>query len=358
MAPHPEFVMDRASLNKMDEADPKMEITQDSALLDLPLEVFQLITRYMDAATFYTSLLTCQYFLKAAKCRPNVIQHLYNLPGLRLGLDELSTSDLLLQYRKRAAESGCAAGTLADVTKYQQTSQTSLSNAAFSPANVPQPASQAHVATVHDGGTIQIYDLGKHHVRLKVELHIRPEDNNESRMEIVKMAFAPCSRDLAVLYRHLPHSLKSNRKKQGFTHDSTGKKVFKLVTFHSLLARTKGYFYDSHQQETKDIRVSDVYIPVGLALAANGNACIAWKNQIYEPITTLTLIGRDEKLMEACSYGQSYTRFLSTFSLCRFFVCRAWLAALTCSVSQWPIPKWIRALSSFLAWSLKQPRIL
>ena len=278
-----------------------MKIVQDSPLLSLPIEVFQIMTRHMDAGTFYASLLTCKYFLKAAECRRNLIHHLYSLPGLRLGLDDVPTSDLLLQFRKRAAESACA-GVLAHITKYQQASRISLSNAAFSPANSSHPESQAHVAMIHDGGVIQIYDLGKHHVRLKAELHIRPEDGNDSRMEIVRMAFAPCSRDLAVLYRYLPHSTKSSVK-EIYEHDTLSKTAYKLVTFHHLWARTKGYFYDSHQQETKEVVVSDTEVPVGLALASNGYACLASRNQTQEHATNLTLIGRDEKLMEACTYG-------------------------------------------------------
>ena len=287
-----------------------MEINQDSTLLELPLEIFQLITRYLDPATFYSSLLTCRHFLEAAQCRPIIIRHLSGLPGLRLGLDDLSTTELLLHYRKRAAESACAAGILADVTKYQQTSRASLFSAVFSPANVLEASSKAHVATVHNGGIIQIYALGEDYVRLKTELHIRPEDGDDTRMEIVKMAFAPVSRDLAVLYQNIPHTVKSSDGKKGFTHDSYGFKVFKLVTFHFLLARSKGYFYDSHQQETRVIRVMDVEFPVGLALAARGNACVAWKNQVHQKFTTLTLIGRHEKLMEACNYGQSCGEFL------------------------------------------------
>ncbi|KAL6718316.1 hypothetical protein ACLMJK_004405 [Lecanora helva] len=274
-------------------SDSGMEIVQDSALLSLPPEVLQTITRHMDASTFFVSLLTCKHLFKAADCRPNVIKHLYNLPGLRLGLDEISTTDLLLHFRKRAAESGCAAGALADIALYGQTSRTSLRNAAFSPANPANPGTQAQLATVHDGGIIHVYDLGKHQVRLKAELHIRPEDGDDRRMQVARMAFAPGSRDLAVLYRHVP------------SIQSSSMEVYKLVTFHHLAARTKGSFYDSHQQETKDLKVLTAEVPVGLALANNGYACIAWKNQILQHTSNITLIGRDEKLMEACNYDSN-----------------------------------------------------
>ncbi len=292
------------------------ETGQNSPLLSLPLEVFQIIIRHMDAGTFYASLLTCRHFLKAARCKPNIKRHLYSLPGLRLGLDDVSTSALLLQFRRRAAESGCAAGVLADVTRYQQTSRTSLSNAVFSPADPSHSGGQAYVATVHNGGIVHVYDLGNRHVRLKAELHVRPQDGNDGRMEIVKMAFAPESRDLGVLYRHVPSS-------NTFHVGSLGHTVYKLVTFHYLYARTKGYFYDSHQQETRDIEVPDVEVPVGLALASNGRACMACKSQIEEDSTNVTLIGRDHKLMEACDYGESCNKSSCTVLYCQFEIIRS-----------------------------------
>ena len=288
------------------------DIVQDSVLLKLPLEVLQTITWYMDVGTFFASLFTCKQFLKAAKCRPNVIRHLYSLPGLRLGLEDTSTPDLFLRFRKRAAESGCAAGVLADITRYRQTSRISLSNAAFSPANPSQLGSQAHLATVHDGGIIQVYDLGQH-VRLKAELHIRPEDGDDRRMEVVRVSFAPKSRDIAILYHHVPCVDKSGVRMELQDRGSPCARVYKLVTFHHLSARTKGFFYNSHQQETRDIKAMDDEIPIGLALAANGNACIAWKNQLLQYTTNLTLIGRDDKLMEACNYGESCIGLSASF---------------------------------------------
>ena len=289
-----------------------MEIDQDSSLLNLPLEVLQNVMYHMDAATFFISLLVCKDFLKAAGCRGNLLRHIYNIPGPRLGLEDYSTSDLLLQFRKRAAESGCAAGILADVTRYEQTSKTSLSSGAFSPGNLPESDRQAYIATVHDGYIVQIYGLGRHHVRLKAELHIRPEDDDDRRMEIRRMAFSSSTRDLAVLYRQRPNASKLPRVTAVPKFEPPGRCSYKLVVFYHLFAKTKGYFYDSHQQETRNITAAadpDVEGPVGLALAANGNACVAWKSPANVPSTGISLIGRDAKLMDACSYGKSEMGF-------------------------------------------------
>ena len=281
-----------------------MAIDQESALLDLPLEVFQTITWHMDVGTFFTSLLTCKHFLAAGQSRRNIFKHLNKLPGLRLGLDDLTTPDLLLLFRKRAAESGCAA-VLADITRYRPAPRTTVSNAVFSPANLSQPGSLAQLATIHGDGILRIYDLAKHHVRLKAELHIRPEDENDSRIQILKISFSPSSRDLAALYRHRASSGSSLVSPfiDNFSPFTPRHQIYKLVTFHRLHAETKNFFYSSHQQESRVIAISEDEEPVGLALASSGNACIAWRNPNRRERTLVWLIGRDEKQMDACSYG-------------------------------------------------------
>lgn len=139
--------MDLDSPSPTPETSDLMEIPQSSTMLNLPLEVFQTITYHMDVATFYASLLTCKHFLHAAESRRNLLHHLYRIPGLKLGLEDQPTPSLLMQFRKRAAESACAAGVLADVTVYEQTGRRSLSCAAFSPANRSKKNSQPFIAT-------------------------------------------------------------------------------------------------------------------------------------------------------------------------------------------------------------------
>jgi len=297
------------------EPEPSLFDVQDSPLLGLPLEVFHLITWYMDAGTFFASLLTCKQFLKAAEYRPNLLRHLYNIPGLRRGLEDLPTSDLLLKFRKRAAESGCAAGVLADFTTFLQTSRTSLSNVAFSPANPSQSGGHAQLAIAHDGGIIQIYELGKNHVWLKAELHIRSEDGNPHILEVLRLAFCPGSRDLAVLYRRVPCQKKKFVKKGVFDHELPGIFDYKLVVFHRVHTSTKGCFYESRLQETRDILNVDTEVPMGLALAFNGHACIAWKKPGEKIRTNIMLIARDDKSMQACRRGQ-YS-LVRSLSLCR-----------------------------------------
>lgn len=290
------------------ESDTQTEIQQTSTLLKLPIEVFQTITWHMDIGTFFISLLTCKFFLAAAQSRPNLHRHIGSLPGLKLGFDSITTPDLLLQLRKRAAESGCAAGVLSNLTLYGPASRIPLSNAVFSPAVPGQRGSVPQLATVEEGGAIQIYDLGKDHIRHKAELHIEPtDDDNGCRIEIQKMAFSSESQDLAVLYRS--HNTRCHLIAETF---DVGDPTYRLVTFHRLHAKTKKYFYSSSQQETRnigvrnearDISISNADTPVGLALASNGNACISLQQHGNCNDTKVFLIGRNEKMMEACSYG-------------------------------------------------------
>lgn len=59
--------------------------------------------------------------MDAAKARRIILHHLQNLPGLRLGLEHISTSQLWKLFRRRAAESLCGAGVLADIKSYALT---------------------------------------------------------------------------------------------------------------------------------------------------------------------------------------------------------------------------------------------
>ena len=154
-----------------------------------------------------------------------------------------------------------------------------MSNATFSPTNAAQPGSVPHLATMgYRDGTIRVYDLVECHVQLQAELQIRPEDQYHGRIKVCKIAFSSVSRDLAVLYKHA--------------------EIYCLAIFHRLRSESRGYFYSSHQQETIDLCESHGKEPVGLALASDGNSCVAWKDPdtIAPTKTDVWLIGRDKNL--------------------------------------------------------------
>ena len=267
---------------------------QTSAFLRLPDELLQIISKHMDTGTFFASLLTSKRLLHVALSRSLLFHHLNRMPGLTLGLSDLPTPDLLLFFKKRAAQSGCAAGALADVAKYAD-QPPGLSSAVFIPPN--QLGDLAQLVTAHWDGVLQVYDLARDYVRRRFELHIRPPEGfPNTRFEILKVSFSSSSRDLAVLYRQREHpqSRSSFRKRTEPDHNSG---AYKLSTFHCCFAKTLGYFYDSFLQEIRDIKEIEDHTPVGLAVASNGNACIVWRSTGRLNKSKICLVRRNEKIM-------------------------------------------------------------
>ena len=265
-------------------------------LLDLPAEILHTIAWHMDPGTFFVSLLTCKTIYDAAKYRRNVLRHLHSIPGLRLGLEDLTTADLFLRFRKRAAASLCGGGILADITRYAPVdSCNSISNAVFS------SGAPAQLATVYESAIVHIYELTADHVRLEAELLIQSrEDSCDFEIEVLKLAFSS-TRDLAVLYGHK----RSLKKVSPFVDEemTETKRTLKLVTFHYCFSGMRGHFYSTDEQETTDITQDLGFEPAGLALASNGNFCISWTCADIEKHPEVWLCGRDKKLMAALQYG-------------------------------------------------------
>ncbi|SLM38582.1 F-box domain [Lasallia pustulata] len=276
-------------------------------LLDLPLEVLQTILWHMDPGTLFISLFTCKEIFNAAKAKKLLLHQIGSIPGLRLGLGEnVPTPELLTEFRLRAAANLLGVGVLADVARYAPGNNLiNVRQCVLSPGAPDTPAQLATVYQHHP--VVSIYELTADHIRLKAELKmdlIRNGAGGFCNVEVLKVAFS-ASRDLAVLYRYTLHSERASP----FVDEAAAKAkhTLKLVTFHHCRAATKGWFYTSNVQETRDISYrSDTY-PVGLALAINGNACIAWKSPSDANTTGVCLYGRDAKLMDACCYDPNPT---------------------------------------------------
>ena len=270
--------------------------THNSPFLRLPNELIQIITKHMDAGTFFASLLTSKRFSEVALSKSLLLHNLNRIPGLNLGLDDLPAPDLLRLFRKRAAQYGCAAGALANVTKYAH--QPGMRNAVFIPSDPSQDSNLAQLVTIQWDGVLQIYDLAESYVRRRFELHIRPEGSCAStRFEILKVTSSSTSRDLAVLYRQR----ESSEKVAPFsktTVSTQNLELYKLVTFHRCYAKSLGYFYDSSLQETRDIKdIESQQTPVGLALASDGNACVVWKSSNRLRKSKICLVRRNAEIM-------------------------------------------------------------
>ena len=169
-----------------------------SPLLSLPPEILQNILYHMDAPTCFVSLLSCTTIYEAAKTKRVLLRHLNRMPGLRLGLDsDLAALSLFESFRKRAAKSLCAAGVLANISKYVPNPD--LTNITLSAIS---PGKPVLMATAHEHGEIHIYELSERYVRLKVALRTETELDQEFQyyMEVLRMTFSR-DKDLAVLCR-------------------------------------------------------------------------------------------------------------------------------------------------------------
>ena len=308
----------RPSLSNLyDHEEPK----EESMMLDrLPPELLQTIFWHMDPGTFFVSLFICKAFLEAAACKPLLLHHLRSLPGISLGLDDLYAHGLLMIFRKRASEQCLGAAVFADVTTYSSEALAKVGQWVIA-MDTTSHSVQAHLATVQRNAVVSIYELNKHHVRLKTELKAHPPaclSQTQSLspfgikvppvigtadLEVLKMAFSS-HRDLAVLYR-----VKSTSEDVSpLVDDDAPTKddmPLKLVVFHRAHSKMKGYFFSSDLQETRDIECPTGSEPVGLAIAATGEACVAWHSDNEEFETQVILYGRDAKLMEAGDFGKS-----------------------------------------------------
>ena len=297
--------MEASEINDKEENDAATPIEHSHlpSLLRLPLEILQLIQLHMNVATFFISLLVSKRFLVAAESRPVILHHLQRIPGLGLGLDDLNNEKLLSVFRRRAAESGQAAGVLARTAVYEIRAGCFMSRSAFTSHDPVQPELKPlTLAVPHSSGVIQLYKLKEYHVQQSQELHIRHEDGNPNRMDILKLAFAPDSGDLGVLCYQ--KGSKAHRNNGPSTPKSLEEDYayYKMVVFHSLYARQKGHFYSSYQQETRDIELPSYCKPQDIALAPNGMACICLYDEREENGLNVRLICRDSAFMQCRTY--------------------------------------------------------
>ena len=183
-----------------------------------------------------------------------------------------------------------------------------IAKSAFTWHDPTRPCSKhSYMAVPHRSGTIQIYELSRHPVRKREELQVHHEDNNPGRINILKVAFAPGSKDLGVLCTQdscLDEGVTNHAKRFGLTAGSKSTQ-YKLVVFHRLYAKQKGHFFSSEIQETRDILFPNRARPVGFALAQNGSACIVCRDGSLKSTSMIWVAHRHDKLMETCSYDPS-----------------------------------------------------
>lgn len=245
-------------------------------LLDLPFEILQSIAWHLDVATFYVWLTTCKKLMFAAKDRRIILHHLRQLPGLRLGFETMSTLQLWDLFRKRAAESLCGAGALADIKSYAS-SHTHSCHPGSSRYKVSKPVfsftSPAQIAMADDRGIVRVFTLDDHGVRLTSELHPPTVDlSNPPDVAVLKMAFSS-NNDLAVLYQPLEPT-KILEASPFYQRAEPAPLV--VAVFRHQLSLTGDISYSTEEHEPAEIPGHDETECISLALAPNGNVCMGW----------------------------------------------------------------------------------
>ncbi|KAI9700729.1 MAG: hypothetical protein M1836_002098 [Candelina mexicana] len=254
----------------------------------------------MDPGTFFVSTFVCHAMSEAASSSKRILLHqLATIPGIKLGLEDLSTKELFLCFRTRAARHLFGVDCLADVTRYcSKDRRMNVSSSIFN-----AESSHYQLAVVgQDDPSIHLYRLEG--ISPTFETSLRPglwESNSEDcDMEAIKVAFA--DNDITALFRYKPVP-PDYCKRSPFVRDAIekAKRTLKLVTFPRLRMSPEGTSYSSVDQETRDI-FNEGCEPVGLAVDEEGTAAISWQSPRDAEVTKICLYKRDHQLMEERNY--------------------------------------------------------
>ena len=283
-------------------------------LLELPPEVLQNVLWHMDAGTLLVCLFVGKSFMELAHSKHILLHQLRSLPGLTVGIEDLSTNDAFMLFRRRATRNLCGSSKLAQLTRY---------SAGQAKLNVRQcvfyagdPACLA--VAYRDRSVIRLYSFEEQGIKPKVDLHAHLFQGEEpdGHIELLKVAFSE-ARDVAGLYTYTPHI--GNGGPMVKKAIAMSKDVLKLVVFRYVATPMeedmdddiKEPFY-STRQETRDILVQQDTEPVGLAIGTSGLACIAWSSTRLGFIARICLYARNQDLMDACGYGEPTPAVLHT----------------------------------------------
>ena len=292
-------------------------------LLQLPPEVLVNILWHMDPGTLLVCLFVSKRFLELAHSRRILLHQLRSLPGLTVGLEELSTYDAFMLFRRRATQNLSGGSVLAQRTRYS-TGRCKV-NVRLCVFYDGDPACLA--VAYRDRSVIRLYDFTEQSIRPKADLdaNIFQGEEPDCHIQLLKVTFSE-ARDVAGLYRYTPHIWKGGPMVK--TAFLASRAVLKLVVFKYIATPTNVDAENdldeniySPRQETRDIRIpfhSKEIEPVGLAISKDGLACVAWPSAGHYRTGTIWLYARNADLMGVCGYGQSTNTFLDSSSCLDF----------------------------------------
>jgi len=273
-------------------------------LLDLPPEVLQNILWHMDSGTLLVCLFVSKRFLALAQLKRLLLHQLRSIPGLTVGIEDLSTYDAFMLFRRRATRNLCGSSVLAQRTQYS-TGRARV-NVPFCVFYAGEPACLA--VTYRDRAVIRLFDFSEQSIRPKVDLH--PRLFQGGQLELLKVAFSE-ARDVAGLYAYTPDIGSGGPMvKEAFAKSYN---VLRLVVFKYIPSPTQEDADYSIRQEARDIPFYQGTEPTSLAIANDGLVCITWA-RVGRGIAEIILYERNKDLMDSCGYGQSAYVSLRTSS--------------------------------------------
>ena len=224
-----------------------------------------------------------------------------------MGLDDLEAEELVCRYRSRAAQHSITARIQASSSHYKAGLNALMARSAHVQFYYSRPSSRyTTLAVPTQGGIIQLYECSKRLVKRREELHVHREENRSSPTRILRMAFSEETKDLAILCTQDDDqdvgSLRRGCQMDRYTYPVT---IYKLILFPRCHAAVKGWYYDTNQQESRDVIFQRGAKVTGLALTKHGTACIVWSDVRAKKSSLVWLVYRNKELMGSQHFDTS-----------------------------------------------------
>ena len=270
--------------------------------IPLPPEILETVFWYLDERSFFVSLLTCKQFWIVGSSRRNLLRQIKRIPGLRYGLEYLTTQQLFREFRRRAAQAAYGAEMLVDVKGCQTPRGSRHSLACMITCDLSSDATRVSLVSLlalpNQNGTIGIYKVTANDVSLVQTLSPRELFPIGLMIEVFALSFAPDGH-LVVLCGHANYQCPCDK------NPDLGQCLC-LTTLESVCIY-KAAIYELSELPFNygmpDFSPSEFIPPILLPSAENrptsiimdtsrGSICVAWKSSFASRIASLSYVRR------------------------------------------------------------------
>ena len=250
--------------------------------LPLPPEIVDRIFWHLDVGSYFVTLMTCKQFWVVASSRRNLLRQIQRIPGLRNGLENLSTRDLFIEFRRRACKAACGSEVMADVKGAPIPSGSIHSMSTMTTFQSRLGRSTVVLAIPHHDASVAIYSVSKDDVNL-IETVRYCGPNNQFDISIHALSFSRYDL-LGVLYGQddwcCPKGAKKKCRKCSASSSVRTIRNYQLMAYeisdHSSTAHELRY----PEYQPPLFRNSDLHgYPSSIALWDDLSACIAWEGK-------------------------------------------------------------------------------